>query len=215
MTSGGGPGGRSPWADPATPTQPGAPYAGPAPTAPYGYGLPYYAAWPPGPQPWAPAPRPQRPAPVVASAVLALVQAGLVLLASLYVWFFASVADLVTTGVNGAYTSSTVRALATEGSALAVVQLASAVALVVGGVLALTRRTRGAWLALLAAHAVQVLLAAYWTVRLLVLAGDLPGSGPAGSLVAFTAFFAAGPAVGVGLLLAGAGRRWFDGTAQP
>lgn len=220
MSSWGGPGERNPWSDPATPTQPGAPYAGPPPTAPYGwppqpYGYgPPYAPWPPAPPPWAP-PGPQRPGQVVAAAVLAFVQTGVVLIASLYVWFFASFADLATTGVNGAYSSATVRALATEGSALAAVQLLSAVALVGTGIFALTRRTRAARLALIAAHAVQVLLAGYWTVRLIVLLDDLPGSGSAGSLVAFTVFFAAGPAVAIGLLLSGAGRRWFDGTPRP
>jgi hypothetical protein len=221
--SGYGDPGRNPWADPATPTQPGVPYAGPPPTTPYGpygwppqpYGYgPPYAPWPQGPQPWTPAPAPQRPGPVITSAVLAFVQAGVVLIASLYVWFFASVADLATTGVNGAYSSATVRALATEGSALAVVQVVSAVALVVSGVLALTRRTRRVRLALIAAHAVQILLALYWTVRLLALVDDLPGTGPGGSLIAFTAFFAAGPTVGVGLLLTGTARGWFDGTAR-
>ena len=215
----------NPWADPSTPTESGPPYAGPPATVPHstppaGYGYPYGPpayGYPYGyPAPWGPFPpaAPRRPGQVTTSAVLAFVQAALVLLSSLYVWFFASVADLATTGVRGAYSSATVRALATEGSTLAIVQLVSAVALVVGGILALTRRTRAARLALIAAHAVQVLLAGYWTVRLLELAGDLPGSGPAGSLVAFTAFFAAGPTVGVGLLLAGAGRRWFDGTTR-
>jgi hypothetical protein len=208
------------------PTRPGAPYAGPPPTAPYGGGpygwppqpygyVPPYAAWPQGPQPWAPASAPQRPATVVAAGVLAFVQAGIVLIASLYVWFFASVADLATTGMDGAYSSATIRALATEGSVLAIVQLVSAVALVVSGVLTLTRRSRAVWPASIAAHAVQLLLAGYWTVRLLVLAGELDGPGPAGPLVAFAAFFAAGPAVGVGLLLRGSGRRWFDGTPRP
>jgi hypothetical protein len=239
VTSGGG----NPWADPATPTQAGPPYAGPPPTsAPYpgpygsygygssGYGQPYgyapppydrpqpyyqpYAPWPPGARaPWAQGP--ERPGPVIAAAVLAFVQATVVLIVSLYLWFFASVADLATGGMAGAYSSTTIRALATEGSTLALLQLLSAVLLVVAGILALNRRTRAAWLRLITAHAVQLLLAGYWTVRLMMLLGDLPGDDPQSAFLTLTLFFAAGPAVAVGLLLVGSGRRWFDGTAQP
>ena len=90
--------GSSPWADPTTETQPGAPYQGPPPTAPqYGYPAPYGYGYPgpapyPGygyPGPWAPR-RPQRPGQVITSAVLAFVQTALVLVASLYLWFFTS-----------------------------------------------------------------------------------------------------------------------------
>jgi hypothetical protein len=216
------------WADPATPTQPGAPYAGPPPTAPpypgtyapygyaappYGHGQPY-AAWPPGPpSPWA-ARGPQRPGQALAASVLAFVQTGLVLVASLYLWFFASVADAAFSGFGGVDASTTVRGLASEGATLALVQLLSAGLLVAGGVTALNRRTPGARLLLLAAHAVQMALAAYWTVRLLMLLGDVPGDDPASPVLIVTLFFAAGPAVALGLLLTGPGRRWFDGTPR-
>ncbi len=216
------------WADPATPTQPGAPYAGPPPTAPpypgtyapygyaappYGHGQPY-AAWPPGPPPpWA-ARGPQRPGQALAASVLAFVQTGLVLVASLYLWFFASVADAAFSGFGGVDASTTVRGLASEGATLALVQLLSAGLLVAGGVTALNRRTPSARLLLLAAHAVQMALAAYWTVRLLMLLGDIPGDDPASPVLIVTLFFAAGPAVALGLLLTGPGRRWFDGTPR-
>ena len=36
-----------------------------------------------------------------------------------------------------------------------------------------------------------------------------------GVLLGFTLFFAAGPAVGLGLLFAGASRRWFTGEKAP
>jgi hypothetical protein len=224
------------WADPTTPTQPGPAYAGPPPTAPpypgpytpygyaappygygYGYGQAYgqpYAAWPPGPpSPWA-ARGPQRPGQALAASVLAYVQTGLVLVASLYLWFFSSVADAAFSGVGGVDASTTVRGLASEGATLALVQLVSAGLLVAGGVTALNRRTPGARLLLLAAHAVQVTLAAYWTVRLLMLLGDIPGDDPVSPVLILTLFFAAGPAVALGLLLTGPGRRWFDGTPR-
>jgi hypothetical protein len=233
MTAGG-----SPWSDPATPTEPGAPYSGvpyggPPPTAPpvsppygyqpYGYqpygnaqpyGYPPYAPWPPGAQPpWAAA-GPRRPGQVVASAVLAFVQAGLVLLASLYVWFFASVAGFAVSDGRGGYSSDTIRAMATEGPPLAVVQLLSTVVLVATGILALSRRTRGVWLGLVVGHVLQLLIAGYWAVRLSALLGDLAGPSSGGALGTMTLFFAVAPLVGLGLLLAGPGRHWFDGTAQ-
>jgi hypothetical protein len=219
-----------PWADPSTPTEPGAPYTGPPPTAPvpggsygqypppYGYpgphgypapyGQPHGAPWGPPPQ------KPRRPGQVITSAVLAFVQAGVVLIASLYVWFFASLADVAAAEAGAANTSRTMQALATEGTVLAVVQLVSAVLLVVAGIAALNRRTGLAWLLLLGAHAVQVVLAVYWTVRMLVVLGDVPGPGAEESFVAFTLFFAAAPLVGLGLVVGGPGRRWFAGGSQ-
>jgi hypothetical protein len=225
--------GGNPWADPATPTEPGAPYGGPPPTAPpapppygshgypapYGYPQPYgappYEPWPPGAQPaWA-APGPRRAGPVVGAAVLAFVQAGLVLLASLYVWFFASVAGFAVSGGRAGYSSDTIRAMAAEGPTLALVQLLSAVALVVTGILAVNRRTPAVRMGLIAAHAAQLVLAVYWMFRLSTLLGDLTGGTSGGRFVTLTLFFAVAPAVGLGLLLAGPGRRWFDGTASP
>ena len=207
---------RDPWADPSTETQQGAPYAGPPPPAP-GWTPPYggghaYGGWPP-PWPgwgWPPAPpRRLRPGQVVAAAVLAFVQAALVLFASLYVYLFASVAGLAATQGGPGLSLPRAEALAREGQALALVQVLSVVALVVGGILALSRATRAAWLVLLAALGVQLVLALYWAVRLADLVTAVPGSGDGGFLVVTTLFFAAGPLTGLGLLVAGPGRRWF------
>jgi hypothetical protein len=181
---------------------------------PPGYGYPPAAGY--GPQGWAPPPQaPRRPGQVITSAVLAFVQALFVLLASLYLWFFASVAEIAVAeaaaDAGATYSSSTVEALATEGTVLAVIQLVSAVFLVGAGIVALTRRTRVAWLLLLAAHAVQIALALYWGFRLLDVMGNIPGAGSEEAFAAFAVFFAAAPLVGAGLLAAGAGRRWFGG----
>ena len=228
-----------PWADPATATQAGPPYAGPPPTVPpyvppygygappygyagppYGYAAPYvpyapYAQWPPGPpSPWAAGGR-EWPGQVIAAAVLAFVQATVVLVASLYLWFFASVADLAASvAVRGGYASPAVRGLATEGSTLTAVQLASVVLLVAAGVLALNRRTGAVRLWLIAAHAGQVLLAGYWTLRLLMLLDAIPGDDAQWPVLLVTLFFALGPAAALGMLVAGPGRRWFDGTTR-
>ncbi len=145
--------------------------------------------------------------------MLAFVQAVVVLVASFYVWFFASVADLASSGRSGVYSSESARQLATEGTVLAVVQLLSVVLLVVGGILALTRRTPTAQRLLAGALVVQVVIALYWAGRLLDLVGDIPGAEREGSLATFALIFAIGPVVGLGLLLSGAARRWF--TAPP
>ncbi|MFD2092296.1 hypothetical protein [Blastococcus deserti] len=186
----------------------GQPYAGQPYATPYGYPAPY------GTAPWGPPPprRPQRPGPVITAAVLAFVQALVVLIASLYLWFFASIADVAVAEAGGVWSPGTVDALATEGTVLAIVQLLSAVALVGGGVWALNTRRRAAWAVLVAALGLQVLLAGYWTVRLL---GEFDGSDAAGTVLGFTLFFAVGPLVGLGMLLAGPGRRWFGGASQP
>ena len=149
---------------------------------------------------------------MITAAVLAFVQGVLVLIASLYVWFFASIADVASSGRPGVYTSETARQLATEGTVLAVVQLASVALLVTGGILALNRRTPTAYRLLAGAHVVQVVLALYWAGRLLDVLGDVPGAEGEGSLAAFSLFFLAGPAVAFGLLLSGAARRWFTAT---
>ena len=89
---------------------------------------------------------------------------------------------------------------------LAVVQLVSAALLVVGGILALNRRTPTAYRLLAGAHVVQVVLALYWAVRLLDVLGDLPGADGEGSLAAFSLFFVVGPrGRALGLLLSRAG----------
>lgn len=222
-----------PWADPSS--QAG-PYAGPPPTAPpvwgrpgydpgwygpppvYGYGPGYgYGHGYGYPGPWGPVPPPgpRRPGQVVAACVLAFVQAAMVLLASVYVYFFASIARTVVSDAGGP--SSAVDGLATEGSILALVQLISVVALVVGGVLALSARPRAvAFPLLVAALGVQVVLAVYWAVRLSVLAADLPAADPSAVFAWFALLFAAMPVVALGLLLVGAGRRWFrPGTGAP
>jgi hypothetical protein len=222
--------GPNPWSDPTTPTQPGSPYQGPPPTAPqpypqpYGYPAPYGYAAPYGqpgygypgygyPGPWGPLPPrgPQRPGQVITSAVLAFVQAGVVLFASLYLWFIASFVGLAAQS-DPTLSSSQVDSLTTEGTVLAVVQLLSVVVLVTAGVRALTARTRAAWLLVVVAHAVQIVLAGYWAIRLISLMNDIPGDGPQGALAAFALVFAAPALVGLGMVVAGPGRRWFDGT---
>jgi hypothetical protein len=207
-----------PWAGPDAPEQP---YAGPPVTAPvhaqpYGWPAPYggHPAYGYPPQ-WAPYPArgQRRPGQLITSAVLAFVQAALVGLASLYVWFFASIASIAASE-SGNSEPAVVRALAAEGTVLAIVQLVSAVLLVAAGILALNRRSRAAWWLLVAAHVVQVVLAVYWAVRLTVVLGDIPGPDPAGAFAGFAMFFAAAPLVGLGMVLFGPGRRWFDGTAR-
>ena len=216
----------SPWADPATPTQPGPPYQGPPPTAPaygypaqygqpapYGYGYPAYGYA----VPWGPVPlqRPQRPGQVVTSAVLAFVQAGVVLIASLYLWFFTSMIGLAAQDNPAIFASSRMESLTTEATVLALLQVLSVVLLIVAGVRALASRSRTAWVLAVGAHAVQVVLALYWAVRLVTIVADFPGGGGEGTPAAFTIFFAAAPAVGLGLLLFGGGRAWFGSPQQP
>jgi cytochrome bd-type quinol oxidase subunit 2 len=152
---------------------------------------------------------PRRPGQVVTAAVLALVQAALVAFASAYVLLFASFLgiDVDSDGTIDPRAAD----IADEAQVLAWIQFASVVALVAAGVLALNRRDRGTWLALLGALAVQVLLALYWAVRIVGVLQDLPGpdDGAVGILVFFAVVFAAGPAVGLGLGLARASREWF------
>jgi hypothetical protein len=214
----------NPWADPSTPTQPGSPYQGPPPTAPYGHPQPYgYPQQPYGhpgysypgygyPGGWEPVPPrpPQRPGQVVTTAVLAFVQAGVVLFSSLYLWFIASFVDLAASG-DPRVSSAQVASLTREGTVLAIVQLLSVVLLVIAGIRALSARTRAAWLLVLAAHGVQIALAGYWAIRLVSLMEGFPGGGPGGGVAAFTLVFAASPLVGLGMVVAGPGRRWFDG----
>ena len=200
----------SPWSDRATETQPGAPYAGPPPTTPYrpapgGWPpplAPYGAAWP---QPWAPPPpRPRRPGQVVAAAVLAFVQAAGVAIATAYVQLLATVFSMAA-GQPGFPADGA--ALAAEAGVLGVVQLVSVVALVVGGILALNRRSPLARRTLVAALAVQLALAAYWAVSLLVVFDSGPGA-----LLVLVLFCAAAPAVALGLAVGRAARAWFAGS---
>jgi hypothetical protein len=197
------------------PGQPGYGYGPPAPhgygpPAPYGYGYPPPYGYPGAPHPagWWPVPqRPRRPGQVITSAVLAFVQAGLVVFASLYVWFFASILDLA---ADEPGFPSAADGVATEGTVLAIVQLVSSALLVWAGIWALTRRTRPAWQLLLGAHAVQIGLTVYWAVRLSTLFSEVPGPDPGGAFVAFTLLFAAAPLVGLALVAGGPGKRWFD-----
>ncbi|MGY1689636.1 hypothetical protein [Geodermatophilus sp. SYSU D01105] len=213
---------RSPWSDPATETEPGAPYAGPPPTAPawtpqYGappaYGALPAHGWPaPYGTPWAVPPRgPRRPGQVVAAAVLAFVQAGVVALASAYVFLLASVFTLAEGEVGFPADAG---ALATEATTVAGVQLASVVALVVAGVLALNRRSAAARWTLVAALAVQVALAAYWWLRLEGLSGAAIGSGPSAVVLVGILCFAAPPAVALGLANSRPARVWFAGAPE-
>ncbi|TYP84911.1 hypothetical protein [Blastococcus xanthinilyticus] len=223
----------SPWSDPGTPADQGPAYAGPPPTAPppYGYAAPgpygqppygqgYYGPPPgygpppygyPGGYPAAPYPGgpPRRPGQVVGAAVLGFVQALLVLIASLYVWFFASIAELA---IAESPTAAPAQAyeFAREGTVLAVVQLLSVVLLVAAGILALTRRARYAWGLLVGALVAQLGLAAYWWAQLNDLLGPAAGAQDVtGVLAALSLFFSAAPLVALGLVLLGGGRRWF------
>jgi hypothetical protein len=166
------------------------------------------------PPPWPVAARPRRPGQVIASAVLAFVQSAMVLIASLYVWFFASLVDVITADVPGTLDTDTAQGLAVEGTILAAVQVASAILLIAGGVMALNSRSRRTWVILLAAHGVQIVLSVYWLVRLSQLGADVPGSDPSRALLVLAFFFLAGPAVGLGLVVVGGGRRWFGDAAQ-
>ncbi len=212
----------SPWADPATEAEQ-VTYAGPPATAAPGYPPPGYAppgyGWAPPPAPyWAsygpPAPaRPRRPGQLVAAAVLAFVQAGLVALSSAYLVLLAVAAGALAPEYG---TSADDDALVTEAVVLTVVQLLSAIGLVVGGILVLNRRGRGSWLTLVVACGLQLALALYWAVRLSTLdgfTGEL--AGPGAALVAGVLFYAAAPAVALGLLLTGAVRRWAAGDDAP
>jgi hypothetical protein len=147
--------------------------------------------------------------------VLAFVQAGVVLIASLYLYFFTSMIGLAAQDNPAIFASSRMQSLTTEATVLALLQVLSVVLLIVGGVRALASRTRTAWVLAVGAHAVQVVLALYWAVRLATIVGDLPGGGAEGTPAAFTIFFAAAPVVGLGLLLLGSGRHWFGSPQQP
>jgi hypothetical protein len=208
-----------PWADPASPTYAGPPATDPPPAPqppPYGYPGYGYPGYPPYAYPpaWPPAPAgPRRPGQVIAAAVLAFVQAAFVLVSSIYVVLFSSLIDIAADADPASAPPAEVAQLATEGTVVGIVQVVSAVLLIVAGVLALNSRRRRSLVVLVVAFAVQVLLCVYWAVRLSVIAADIPGSNPTGAFLAFTLVFFAGPAVGLGLILLGSGRRWFDEEA--
>ena len=186
---------------------------GPPPPYPPPYGVPYgapppYAPY--GPPAFAPRPRgPQRPGQVLGAAVLSFVQGALVLVASLYVWFFASLAGLAV-DENPSAAPAMAHEFTRLGSTLAVIQIVTVVLLVTGGIFALTRRSRVAFGTVVAAHVVQVGLALYWLMRLNDLLGPAAAAeGVGGVLAVFALFFSALPLVALGLLLIGPGRRWF------
>jgi hypothetical protein len=211
-----------PWADPASASYAGPPATDPpaAPPAPQGYpGVPYgYPGYPPYgypgygyPVPWPPVPAgPRRPGQVIAAAVLAFVQAAVVLVASIYVVLLSSLIDIVGDADPSSAPPAEVAGLATEGTVVGIVQVVSTVVLIVGGVMALNSRRRRALVVLVVGFAVQVVLCIYWAVRLTAIASDLPGSDGASAFLAFTLVFLAAPAVGLGLTLLGPGRRWFE-----
>ena len=113
------------------------------------------------------------------------------------------------------FASSRMESLTSEATVLALLQVLSVVLLIVGGVRALASRSRTAWVLAVGAHAVQVVLALYWAVRLVTIVADFPGGGAQGTPAVFTIFFAAAPVVGLGLLLFGGGRHWFGSPQQP
>jgi hypothetical protein len=181
---------------------------GPAYGPPPGYGMPPNGMQPYGAGPLGPPRPPSRPGQVVGAAVLAFVQGALVLIASLYVWFFASVAEMaIEENPTGAPTPA--YQFADLGGTLAIIQLASVVLLVAGGILALVRRARTSWLVLVAAQAVQLVITVYWAVQLQDVLGRIEEIGSV--LAVFSVFFAAFPLISLGLVLAGTGRRWFTG----
>jgi hypothetical protein len=212
----------NPWSDPRTETEHGAPYAGPPPTAPawgppygappgyavppgYGWPAPYGAPWPPPPT------GPRRPGQVIAAAVLAFVQAAAVTLSSAY---FVLLASLFTLGGSEPGFPADGSALATEATVVAFVQVGSVVALVVGGIMALNRRSPAARWTLLAALALQIALAVYWAVRLVALLESAVGPDPSAVMLFGVFCFAAAPAVGLGLLCSRSARDWFAGPSR-
>jgi hypothetical protein len=153
---------------------------------------------------------------VTGAAVLSFVQFGLVLLGTVYLFFVAALVGSLS-GVPDAQLPAGTEGLAVEGMALAGLQLAADVVLLVAAVRALRSRTRGTWRWFVGALAAHVVLAGYWFVRLQVLRGAVPGdaAGALAGLSVWTVLFAALPLVALGLVVLGAGRRWFDAGSGP
>jgi hypothetical protein len=145
------------------------------------------------------------------------VQAGVVLIVSLYVWFLARVVNVFTDDGQAVFgsSSSRIQSLTTEITVLAVLQAASVVLLIVAGFRAFSVRSRAAWRLAVAAHALQIGIALYWLVRLAPAMNLDPGGGPEGSVVVAAIGLSAAPVVGLGLLAAGSGRRWFESPPGP
>ncbi|CAN5399407.1 hypothetical protein BH24ACT9_BH24ACT9_06700 [soil metagenome] len=178
-------------------------YAGPP-----GYPAPGYGAGaqpPPGypPNPGYPAPYgyqsygypaqrgPQRPGGATASAVLMFIQGGLVLFATLYVLFFASVAS----GISSAGVSEA-DSLETEWTIIGILQLVSVGLLIFGGVQTLGG---GGRIVTIVACGSQVALTLYWMIRI----GSLPEFGDDGGPFLFVVplFYAVLPVVALSLAL--------------
>ena len=197
---------------------PGEPYAGPPSVQPP-YGPVPYGPVPYGPVPYGQPPywgvgaplRPRRPGQVTGAAVLSFVQAGLVLFATLYVWLLVSMGRLESVAIHG---PSNGGPLVVEGTVLAIVQVLSVGALIAAGALALSRRSRLAWVVVLVASAAQLALAGYWAARLPALIGSVDSGASDNGVAAFAVLFAAAPLVALGLVLFRPGRSWFDGTPR-
>jgi hypothetical protein len=148
---------------------------------------------------------------VTGAAVLSFVQAGLVLFATLYIWLLVSMGRLESVAIHG---PSNGGPLVVEGTVLAVVQVLSVGALIAAGALALSRRSRLAWVVVLVASTVQVALAGYWATRLPTVIGNIDSGASDNGVAVFSVLFAAAPLVALGLVLFRPGRSWFDGTPR-
>ncbi len=135
--------------------QPGYPQPGyPGPGghgAPYGYQSPYGYAPPRGPE---------RPGGATASAVLMFIQAAVVLISTLYVLIFASVAGTVSdVGRSGS------NSLETEWTIIGILQLVSVGLLIFAGVQLLSGNRNARLLSMLGCIA-QLVFVVYWMVRI-------------------------------------------------
>jgi hypothetical protein len=179
----------NPWSQQPYPGQPVGPYGGPAP----------YPGYPPYPPPELR--RDTRPGQALASAVLAFVLGGLLILAGILLMFGASLADSVGDAVGedaGAITAE----LVLDG----LINLAAAGLLIAGGV-SLTGASRIGRPLLAWGAGITLAASIYWLIR---------ASGAAGTIVYVVAFDAlaiiaialmAGPAVGGWLAAHRAGQR--------
>jgi hypothetical protein len=147
--------------------------------------------------------------------VLTFVQAAVTLVATFYVFVLASVAGVAArepdSGVLGG-----LGGLATEGRIVSAVQLAGVVLLVVGGVLALSRRSLLAWRLLVAALVAQLALVVYWIVRIGTLTADLgSGDNPRTVFLVLGIAFAVLPATALVLACLAPSRQWLRPAGMP
>jgi hypothetical protein len=182
------------WAQQPYPGQPAGPYGGPAPYS----GYPGYPGYPPPPPM---AKRDTRPGQAMASAVLAYVLGGLLILAGILLMFGASLADSVGDAI-GEDTGAITTELVIDG----LVNLAAAGLLIAGGV-SLTTASRSGRSLLGWGAGITLAASIYWLIR---------ASGAAGTVVYVVAFDAlaiiaialmAGPAVSGWLAAHRAGQR--------